>query len=107
MHIKCSGRPDDPSVLTVRRGGRTPRWVSFDELLGTSDVVSMHASLNGRSRGMMGAAEFKKMKPSAYFINMSRGGVFISAPPALSSRVSTASTADTVHTLFKSHRHDT
>lgn len=52
-----------------------PIWVTLDELLATSDVVSMHASLNSASRGMMGPAEFSKMKKSAYFVNMSRGGL--------------------------------
>jgi lactate dehydrogenase-like 2-hydroxyacid dehydrogenase len=52
-----------------------PRWVPFDELLATSDVVSMHANLSTESRGMMGPREFGLMKPTAYFVNMSRGGL--------------------------------
>ncbi len=49
------------------------RPVTKDELLSTSDVVSLHYVLSDRSRQMIGAAEFAAMKPSAIFVNTSRG----------------------------------
>jgi glyoxylate reductase len=52
-----------------------PQWVSFEELLATSDVISMHANLSKHSRQMMGMKEFKAMKTTAYFVNMARGGL--------------------------------
>jgi phosphoglycerate dehydrogenase-like enzyme len=43
------------------------------ELLKRSDVVVIAAPHTPRSEGMMGAADFALMKPSAYFISVSRG----------------------------------
>ena len=51
------------------------RWVSLDELLSSSDVVSIHCPLTDTTRGMMNAGAFAKMKPNAFFINTSRGGL--------------------------------
>ncbi len=45
------------------------------ELLAESDVVSVHCPLNDRTRGLIGAAEFASMKPSAIIINVARGGI--------------------------------
>ena len=49
--------------------------VSLDELLTTSDVVSLHVPLNNRTRGMIGDRELGLMKPTAVLINTCRGGV--------------------------------
>src|SRR5262245_20868048 len=48
--------------------------VSLDELCRRSDFISMHALLNAETRRMFGAAQFHAMKPTAYFVNTSRGG---------------------------------
>lgn len=49
---------------------------TLDELLKQSDFVSMHTPLiPGVTHHMMGEAQFKMMKDSAYFINTARGGV--------------------------------
>ena len=57
--------------------GRLPdEWLSPAELprlLAESDVVVMAAPLTRDTRGMIGAAELARMKPSAYFINVGRG----------------------------------
>lgn len=50
-------------------------YVSFDELLAQSDVVSPHANLSDETRGIFNAAVFEKMKPSAIFINTARGAM--------------------------------
>lgn len=47
----------------------------LDELLRTSDVVSIHSPLTPRTRGMIGAAELACMKPTAILINVARGGI--------------------------------
>lgn len=47
--------------------------VDLDTLLRESDFVSIHAPLTTETRGMFGAAQFEKMKRSAYFINVARG----------------------------------
>jgi glyoxylate reductase/D-3-phosphoglycerate dehydrogenase len=49
--------------------------VTLDELLAQSDVVSLHVPLNNQTRGMMGGAQFAKMKPSALLVNTCRGPV--------------------------------
>jgi len=51
------------------------RWVSFEELLRTSDVLSVHSVLSDETRGRFGTDEFRLMKSTAMFINTSRGGV--------------------------------
>jgi D-3-phosphoglycerate dehydrogenase len=48
---------------------------SKENLLKTSDFISIHLVLSDRSRGMIGAAELAQMKPTAYIINTSRGPI--------------------------------
>jgi lactate dehydrogenase-like 2-hydroxyacid dehydrogenase len=47
----------------------------LDELLRTSDIVTIHTPLLPGTRGMLGEAEFHAMKSTATFINTARGGV--------------------------------
>jgi len=47
----------------------------YNELLRTSDIVSLHVPLIPSTRHMMGAAQFKLMKPTAYLVNTCRGPV--------------------------------
>jgi D-3-phosphoglycerate dehydrogenase len=51
------------------------QFVSLDELLSLSDVVSLHLPSNAQTHHMISASEFAKMKPGAFLINMSRGGL--------------------------------
>src|SRR5688572_9631659 len=51
------------------------RIVPLDELLATSDYVSLHVPLIPATRHMMGPAQLAKMKPTAYLINTARGGL--------------------------------
>ncbi|MBR8640573.1 D-glycerate dehydrogenase [Streptomyces tuirus] len=51
------------------------RWVPFEELLRTSDVVSVHTPLTEETKGMIGEAELALMKPTATLVNTGRGGV--------------------------------
>jgi phosphoglycerate dehydrogenase-like enzyme len=44
-------------------------------LFARADIVSIHVVLSPRSRGLVGAAEIQRMKPSAFLINTSRGPV--------------------------------
>jgi D-3-phosphoglycerate dehydrogenase len=48
---------------------------SKEDLLRTADFVTVHVPLSGRSKGLIGAAELALMKPTAFFINTSRGPV--------------------------------
>ena len=47
--------------------------VELDQLLKESDFVSMHTALTSENKHMMGLEQFKRMKPTAYFINTARG----------------------------------
>ena len=51
------------------------RFVSLDELLQTSDVVSLHVRLTEESHHLIGARELSLMKPGTLLINVARGGV--------------------------------
>ncbi len=51
------------------------RRVSLDELIATSDYVSLHVPLDRITRAMFGADELKAMKPTAVLINTCRGPV--------------------------------
>ncbi len=50
-------------------------YVPFEELLGTSDILTVHVPLLPSTRGILGAKQFKAMKPTAIVVNTSRGPV--------------------------------
>jgi D-lactate dehydrogenase len=52
-------------------------YVSMDDLLARSDVVTLHVPENPHTKGLMNAEAFSKMKKDAYLINTSRGGVIV------------------------------
>ena len=49
--------------------------VDFDTLLHESDIISVHAPLTDETRHMFNEAAFRKMKPSAFFLNLARGPI--------------------------------
>lgn len=51
------------------------KLVGKDELFQRSDVVTIHLVLSKRTRGLVAAADFARMKPTAYFVNTSRGPI--------------------------------
>ncbi len=51
--------------------------LELNELLSTSDVVSIHCPLTNSTRNMIGYNQIKMMKKTAYLINVSRGGIII------------------------------
>jgi D-3-phosphoglycerate dehydrogenase len=55
----------------AKEGGAT--YLSKEDLLITSDVISLHLVLSDRTRGLIGAKELAMMKPSAILVNVSRG----------------------------------
>jgi len=61
-------KPADAEKLGVK-------LVSLDELLKSSDFVSIHCPLTNETRGLIGSRELSLMKPDAYLINSARGGI--------------------------------
>ncbi|KAI5307137.1 RNA-binding component of cleavage and polyadenylation factor [Ascosphaera pollenicola] len=50
-------------------------YVSFDELLARSDVLSLNLPLNANTRHIIGPKEFEKMKDGIVIVNTARGAV--------------------------------
>ena len=50
-------------------------FVPLDELLAQADFVSLHAASTPQNRGLIGEAQLRKMKPTAYLINTARGAL--------------------------------
>ena len=48
---------------------------SLEDLLRTADVVSIHAPMTDRTRGLIADPELELMKPTAFLVNMGRGGI--------------------------------
>jgi D-3-phosphoglycerate dehydrogenase / 2-oxoglutarate reductase len=65
----------DPYVKQEQADAYKVRMVALDELLEQSDYVSVHTPLLPQTRGLIGAAQLAKMKPTAFLINTSRGPV--------------------------------
>jgi lactate dehydrogenase-like 2-hydroxyacid dehydrogenase len=65
IYYSTSGLHDDPEFERVE----------LEELLKQSDVVSIHAPLNEKTRGLIGEKEFRLMKKNAILINVGRGGI--------------------------------
>ena len=62
--------------LTAERAAEcNATLVDKDTLFRDSDFVSIHVRLSDRTRGLVGARELALMKPTAYFINISRGPI--------------------------------
>lgn len=66
-HNRKPKQIDDPSVLAT--------YVSKDELLRESDFVVVVVPLNEQTRNLIDWEDFEKMKSSAVFVNIARGGV--------------------------------
>lgn len=79
MEVVAARRP-------YRGGGAAPATtsggisrISFDELLHTSDVISLHCPLNEETRHLINASALAAMKSGAVLINTARGGLVDSA----------------------------
>lgn len=51
--------------------------LSLEELLRISDIVSIHAPLNERTKGLIGKEQLALMKPSAFLVNVGRGAIVV------------------------------
>ena len=72
----------DMTVLATKRNPATAEGPAdkvvtpdrVDELLAESDILVLTCSLNDQTRGLINADSLSRMKPTAYLINMARGG---------------------------------
>jgi glyoxylate reductase len=72
MEIAYSGRRRASTEVEAELGAR---FLSFEELLGAADVVSLHCPLNVETRHLIDAAALDRMKPTAFLVNTTRGPV--------------------------------
>jgi len=71
--VGCVAHPSEE-----RRRELASRGISLtdlDEVLASSDVVSLHVPLDATSRGLVGGPQLAKMRASAVLVNVSRGEV--------------------------------
>jgi phosphoglycerate dehydrogenase-like enzyme len=61
--------------LSDERAGGVSRVATLDELLETSDFVSVHLVLSDRTRGLLGPDQLARMRRTAYLINTSRAAI--------------------------------
>lgn len=50
-------------------------FATREELFSTADLITIHLVLSERSRGLIGAADLARMKPTAYLVNAARGPI--------------------------------
>jgi D-3-phosphoglycerate dehydrogenase len=50
-------------------------YASKEELFATADIITVHVVLSQRSRGLVGAADLARMKPTSYIVNTARGPI--------------------------------
>ncbi len=65
----------DPYLPAERFDALKVRKVELDELLGQSDIVSVHAPLTGETRHILNRDAFAKMKDGVIVVNTSRGAL--------------------------------
>lgn len=62
------------STSGITRDEQYPQ-LSLNELLSTSDIISIHCPLTTRTANLITGKELSQMKPSAILINVARGGI--------------------------------
>ena len=72
MHIAYSNRRPVAPPLEAELGASV---MSLDELLATSDVISINCPYNPATHHLIGAAQLASMKPTAFLINTARGPI--------------------------------
>lgn len=65
----------DPFVTSARAASMGVRLVELDELLRSADFMTIHMPKTPETLGMIDAEAFKKMKNTAFVVNVARGGL--------------------------------
>lgn len=58
-------------------------WVGLDELFNQSDIISLHCPLTEETKGLINMINLKKMKPTSFLVNTSRGPLVVEKDLAL------------------------
>lgn len=83
LAVAARAKPFGMQVVAINRTRRTPpacvdRWVGFDQLDATLpelDYIVVAAALGPETQGLIGRAQFERMKPSAVLLNVGRGAI--------------------------------
>jgi D-3-phosphoglycerate dehydrogenase len=65
----------DPFLSSEAAAEMGVELTTLDAVLSEGDVISLHVPLTDKTRGMLGEAEFARMKRTAVIVNAARGGV--------------------------------
>ncbi len=72
IYSRSSSPDETDKQLTAELGARR---VALDELLQSSDFISIHCPLNAETRGLIGQRQLDLMKPECILINTARGAI--------------------------------
>jgi len=75
LGLKMKVIAHDPFISTERAAEVGVQLVDLDELLSSSDIVTVHIPLLDETRNMVGAEALARMKPGAYLVCAARGGI--------------------------------
>jgi D-3-phosphoglycerate dehydrogenase len=64
-----------PNLTPEKCAGAGVGYASKEELFATADIVTVHVVLSQRSRGLVGASDLARMKPTSYLVNTARGPI--------------------------------
>lgn len=73
--FECRVLVYDPYADPTQFDDHNVAFVSLDELLHQSDIVTLHLRLSEKTEHFIGREELSKMKPTAYLINTARAGL--------------------------------
>jgi D-3-phosphoglycerate dehydrogenase len=65
----------DPYVSREAAAQRGITIADLDEIIERADVITLHVPLTPSTRGLIGAAQLERMKPTALLVNVARGGL--------------------------------
>ncbi len=65
----------DPFLAAEQAAEHATALVELDELLASSDVVTVHVTLTPETRGLIGPDQIAAMRPGAVLVNVARGGL--------------------------------
>jgi phosphoglycerate dehydrogenase-like enzyme len=73
--VAAIARAFEMDVIAWSQNLQAPEAVSREELFERADIVTVHLVLSDRTRGLIGAEDLARMKPTAYLVNTSRGPI--------------------------------